>query len=122
MGISIVGAIMMAAIGALMLFTCHLIAAGRYHRNGWSGIRLPSTMTSERAWDAAHRTALPMWRAAGWFGLAAAGGFLVLLVLRVREDAASVVYVVALVVLLVLVTTPVPRAIRAAEEAERTGG
>jgi uncharacterized membrane protein len=45
-------AIILAAIGVLGWL-------GHLPLNGWAGIRLPSTMSSERAWLSAHRVAGP---------------------------------------------------------------
>ena len=51
-------AIILAAIGVLGWL-------GHLPLNGWAGIRLPSTMSSERAWRSAHRVAGPWFVAAG---------------------------------------------------------
>ena len=60
------GAVILAAVGVLILVAGRLSAAGRLPRNGFVGIRIPSTMRSDRAWLAGHR--------AGAFALTMAGG------------------------------------------------
>jgi hypothetical protein len=58
----IVTAAMMAAgpivVCLLFITLCSRAANGRLARNGWAGIRTPSTMRSDRAWMAGHRAAL----------------------------------------------------------------
>lgn len=51
-------AIMFALLAFLLVAIDWAAASGRLRRNQWVGIRLPSTMRSDRAWVAGHRAAL----------------------------------------------------------------
>nr|WP_255804928.1 SdpI family protein [Corynebacterium kalidii] len=44
-------------------------AAGTFRRNHIYGLRVPSTLSSDEAWDAGHRAAVPHMRVSGWFGV-----------------------------------------------------
>lgn len=52
----IVGGLVCAAA---IYFTTKAAADGRLEKNGLMGLRIPSTMTSEVAWQAGHAAALP---------------------------------------------------------------
>ena len=64
-GWGIVGGLVMIAAGAAVLYVARLGAEGRLHRNYWAGIRFPSTLRSDEAWQAAHLAAAPSLRWAG---------------------------------------------------------
>lgn len=49
------GSIVLIAGGAIVAFMALLGRDGRLPRNRWAGIRLPSTMRSDKAWYAAHK-------------------------------------------------------------------
>ena len=55
-------AVFMAVTFAFLAFVLIAVdwaaASGRLARNQWVGIRIPSTMRSDRAWVAGHRAAL----------------------------------------------------------------
>jgi uncharacterized membrane protein len=51
-------AIMFALLAFLLVAVDWAAATGRLRRNHWVGIRIPSTMRSDRAWVAGHRAAL----------------------------------------------------------------
>ncbi|MEJ6549776.1 SdpI family protein [Corynebacterium sp. USCH3] len=65
----------LSSLGALILVTAlcfdmaRRTAAGTFSRNHIYGLRVASTLASDRAWDAGHRAALPYLRALGWGGL-----------------------------------------------------
>jgi len=55
-------AYILAAAMLLVVVVTQLAASGRISRNGFIGIRIPSTMTSDAAWTAGHKAArLPSW-------------------------------------------------------------
>ena len=58
--------IVMAGAGVLILWMASAAADGRLGRNQIAGIRLPSTLVSDRAWLAAHRAARRPTQIAGW--------------------------------------------------------
>lgn len=49
--------VVMGATGVMLIWMARAAASGRLRRNGFVGIRTPSTMTSDEAWLAAHRRA-----------------------------------------------------------------
>jgi uncharacterized membrane protein len=55
-------AVFMASTFAFLTFVLIAVdwaaSTGRLRRNHWAGIRIPSTMRSDRAWVAGHRAAL----------------------------------------------------------------
>ncbi len=72
---TIAAAAVLAAVGLGGLSTAAVGAAGavgRLPRNRWAGIRLPSTMASDAAWEASHRAAGPMMAACGALAAGAA--------------------------------------------------
>lgn len=70
-GWGIVSGLVMALAGATVLFVARLGRDGRLPRNHWAGLRLPSTLSSDAAWIAAHKAAAPGLR---WAGAAASAG------------------------------------------------
>ena len=56
----------MVSTGIVLLWVAQATADGRVRRNQLVGIRLASTMASDEAWLAAHRTAKRPTQAAGW--------------------------------------------------------
>jgi hypothetical protein len=52
----VAGLVMMVG-GAAMVWIAWLGSQHRLPRNGWAGIRIPSTMRSDQAWEAAHSAA-----------------------------------------------------------------
>lgn len=58
--------VVMVGGGAAVIGTTRAAASGRLRRNGWSGIRLPSTLASEEAWAAAHRAGRMPMELSGW--------------------------------------------------------
>lgn len=57
----IITGLVLLLVGLLLCSLAHRAAKGSLKRNPWAGIRIPSTMASEAAWDAGHRAAvLPM--------------------------------------------------------------
>lgn len=63
----------MLAFGSFILyFVTRSAVEGGLGRNAVMGIRLPSTMRSDRAWDAAHSAALGPSRLVCWLGVACA--------------------------------------------------
>ena len=70
----LIGGGSMLVTGLLIMWMGNRMAEGRFKRNGWAGIRTPSTMKSDEAWLAAHEAGAPLMSAAGTFG--ARGGLL----------------------------------------------
>jgi uncharacterized membrane protein len=68
-GWGIVGGLVMALAGALVLVVAKLGRDGRLRRNHYIGIRVPSTLSSDEAWRLAHRVAAPSLEAAGRSGV-----------------------------------------------------
>jgi uncharacterized membrane protein len=58
--------------GLLIMWFGDRAAAGRFPRNKWAGIRTPSTMKSDEAWEVAHEVGGPWMSRAGL--LSATGG------------------------------------------------
>lgn len=46
------------AIGATMFLSAFLASSGQLERNGWVGIKISSTVSSDNAWRAGHKAAL----------------------------------------------------------------
>jgi hypothetical protein len=65
----------LSSLGALVLVTvmgfdmARRTAAGTFRRNHIYGLRVASTLSSDEAWDAGHRAALPHLKVSGWFGV-----------------------------------------------------
>ena len=70
----LIGGGSMLLSGSLIMWMGNRMADRRFKRNGWAGIRTPSTMKSDEAWFAAHEVGAPLMSAAGTLG--AAGGLL----------------------------------------------
>ncbi|GBD23026.1 hypothetical protein HRbin29_00677 [bacterium HR29] len=108
-----VAAAVLAAVGmggSAMVAVGAAGARGRLPRNRWAGIRLPSTMASDAAWEAAHRAAGPMMAASG--GLADGVALLAALLLWVGVLSAEGALWAGLgAALLILAPTPVATAI-----------
>lgn len=45
--------------GAIFMRVVRSIQAGEFKRNGWIGIRTPTLMASDKAWEKGHRQAAP---------------------------------------------------------------
>lgn len=54
--VSEITGVMMAFAGVIVIAVALAGRTGRLRRNHWVGIRLPSTLRSDSAWDAAHRS------------------------------------------------------------------
>jgi len=65
----LVGGPLLALASFLIPFLTRAAVEGGLGPNAVAGIRLPSTMASERAWVAGHRAALGPSRVTGWIGL-----------------------------------------------------
>lgn len=119
---ALVGSVLMAAIGVVMLIMTRRIAQGTFRRNPWAGIRLEATTRTEEGWQAAHRAALPWFRAAAvwcWIDALVLG---LLIVVAAPEALVGGLYIGGFVGLAALVLVPVRRAIRAAEVANAAAG
>ena len=81
-------AVMLGASGFVVIWVARVTASGRMGRNGWAGIRTPSTMASDEAWLAAHRAGRRMTELAGWSLVAA--GLASLFLAEGAEEAAAV--------------------------------
>jgi uncharacterized protein YjeT (DUF2065 family) len=106
-----VGLILIAA-GALFLWLARLSRAGRLPRNGLVGIRIPSTLASDEAWQAGHLAAAPLTRAIGGVWL---GAGVVLLFVAAESPAASILTggsTAAVLVLVLLAALVADRATR----------
>jgi uncharacterized membrane protein len=64
--------IVMVSAGGVILWTAQAAASGRLGRNSVSGIRLPVTMASDKAWLVAHQAARRPTAIAGWIAIASA--------------------------------------------------
>lgn len=72
---SVVTGLVLLLVGLLLCWMALRSAKGSLKRNPWAGIRIPSTMASEAAWDAGHRAAVLPMMVAG-VGPAAVGALL----------------------------------------------
>jgi uncharacterized membrane protein len=68
----LIGGGTMLVSGLVIMWLAGRMATGRLRRNMWAGIRTPSTMKSDEAWNAAHEAAAHLTNVAGI--LAALGG------------------------------------------------
>lgn len=104
-------------VAVVVQWTTRAAAGGRLGRHGAAGIRIQATMSSDAAWTAGHRAALPWTRriatGTALFVLAA----VVLLVLGQRA-AASVAALLPVVLVLVAVVPVARLATRAARAAD----
>lgn len=64
--------VLMLGAGALLIWMARAAASGRLKRNHLAGIRIPSTMASDQAWEAAHVRAERPTRYAGFASIATA--------------------------------------------------
>lgn len=69
---ALIGGGMIFLSGLLVMWLAGRMAAGRFKRNKWAGIRTPSTMKSDEAWAVAHEAGAPLLSIGGTIG--AAGG------------------------------------------------
>lgn len=97
-GSALVLAALFVASGALVALLSWRLADGSVGRNRLMGLRLPSTMRSDRAWEAGQRAFAPFGLAAG-IGCAVFGATLLL---RPTEGLAVVIASVASIWLVVL--------------------
>ena len=79
--------------GSVMAIIGWLGMSGRLRRNHWAGIRLPSTMVSDDAWEAAHAEG-SRWLAGGG-GLVAVTGLLMVVFKPADATCASIAIVLA---------------------------
>lgn len=64
----LIGVVVLTGLSWAMVSAC---ASGSLPRNGAVGIRTKATKSSDAAWDAGHRAAVPAMRRTAWFGSAA---------------------------------------------------
>lgn len=69
-GVAFVGGPILLLLGGLLAYVGLIASRGELQRNGRLGIRTPTTVASDQAWQAAHRAAGP------WLLAAAAGSIL----------------------------------------------
>ena len=98
-----------------MMWMATRMGDGRFKRNRWAGIRTPSTMKSDEAWQIAHETGAPLMQSAGVLG--AAGGLTGIVAALLGGSEGVVVGlilagVVAMTILLILATVRGARAAR----------
>ena len=86
-------------VGAAVVAAGWAGVTGRLPRQHWAGIRLPSTMRSDRTWRAAHRAGGPWLVAGGLVGVIGGAGLLLVRPTAVVAAEVSLVVVVALLVL-----------------------
>lgn len=63
---ALVAGVVLVASGVAIVVVGRMGRQGRLPRQHWAGIRTPSTMRSNDAWLAAHRTGGPLMEVAGW--------------------------------------------------------
>lgn len=73
----LIGVVMLSGLTAALASMC---GKGALPRNGAVGIRTRATKSSDEAWDAGHRAAVPLMRRSAWFGLVMAVVTVVLVV------------------------------------------
>ena len=69
---AVIGALSLLLIAVLMTVMRRKVLAGTFKLNGIWGIRTSATMTSQAAWDAGHRAALPGMQITAFVAYAAA--------------------------------------------------
>ncbi|HVM35922.1 MAG TPA: SdpI family protein [Actinomycetota bacterium] len=99
----------LVAAGIVLIFAALRGRVGRLPRNGLLGIRLPSTMRSDAAWDAAHRAS---WLATFLAGFVALGGGLALTLAAVEGSVAVPSTTSSILILLLIGTIQADRAAR----------
>ena len=117
------GALVLCGAAALVAWLVPAVtrraAEGGLNRNRLAGIRIPSTLASDRAWVAGHRAALPGTRRLLPVTLAGAVAVAVLLAAAGRTPLpfiAGLATVASQLIVLLLATRDASRAARAAEE------
>ncbi len=66
MSASIIPAVSLGLVAALLSWLAHASERGQLGRNGAVGIRTSATMRSDAAWDAGHRAAASLTRWSAW--------------------------------------------------------
>lgn len=113
-GVAVGLALLQGGCGALVSVVTRRAAAGRLRRNGWAGIRVPSTLRSENAWQRGHLAAVPLSDLAG--ATFAVSG---LVALVARDPAAfATVLLTGTLGATALLLGGVRRAVRAARDAD----
>jgi hypothetical protein len=97
------------AAGIVLILAALRGREGRLARNGLLGIRLPSTMRSDAAWDAAHRAS---WLATFLAGTVALGGGLALTLAAVGGSVVLPAATSSILILLLIGTIQADRAAR----------
>lgn len=95
----IVGELVIAAAGVLVVVVGRLTATGRIGRNAFAGIRTKRTMADDESWRIVHRGAQP-WMIAAGAALTLAG----LVALAVPDEAVSAIVIGAGTVLAIVLT------------------
>ena len=67
-GLLVLSGVVLLGLGALVL-------SGRLRRNALVGVRISGAMTSDNAWNTAHRASAPLMIATGLIGFVVAGLF-----------------------------------------------
>ena len=81
--------VVMVGSGVLIMWMARATASGRLKRNALAGIRIPSTMASDEAWQAAHIRAKRPTMLGGWASIAS--GFVALLPVSAPVRATAVI-------------------------------
>lgn len=110
----IVRGVLMILVPVVVYLVVSAAATGRLPRNRWVGLRTTASLSSETAWRAGHRAAVPRLR---WSVVAGVAGGAVIFgnLLLTDNDSAGLLPLGLLIMMLVTIFQAAARGIRAAE-------
>ncbi|MFD0773238.1 SdpI family protein [Streptomonospora algeriensis] len=79
-------AVSIALVSGAAHYIKHATANGSLSRNFWIGLRTGTTMSSDAAWEAAHKAAAPWLTACAYTGYAASAAMIALAVYAATEE------------------------------------